>query len=77
MKAVNLIRATTLEFSSREYQCSDPAVKLAGAVFESGLSMTQFMTAVRQSGLRVSKAKLLALSKAFADASVIFKAYNS
>ena len=68
--AINLTLASTIEFDNQKYQCSFAAAKLTGAAFQNGLNISQFKRAVRQSGLKVSQAKLGAVVAAYATATL-------
>ena len=49
-KAINLTKACTIDYKSKQYQCSAAAVKLIGSVFENGFLIENFVNAIRQSG---------------------------
>ena len=68
--AINLTLANTFGFNNMEYQCSSAAAKLTGTAFQNGLNISQFKRTVRQSGLKVSEAKLGAVVAAFATATL-------
>ena len=55
----------TIEYKSTHHQCSAAAMKLAGSVFQNGLCITQFVRALRQSGLRISNDEISAVIDAY------------
>ena len=57
-KTINLTKAISLELEDKTVQCSAVSAKLTGAVFQSGLNMTQFKRSLRRSGLKVSNTKV-------------------